>query len=209
LLLSACSKPSAHYRANATVYIPEIRDDALSWRPGPYVATLAGARLVLDGPPAHHADLAIARSVMRVNPRLAPGDALLLAAATVQAARAIGIEPEFLAATLLQESAYDPRAQSSAGAIGLGQFMPDTAASAGVDPFDPFDSIRGAAMLLSGYVHDYTVQYRDPYAAALAAYNAGPGAVRAFHGIPPYPETRQYIADVSERWARIVMDEAE
>lgn len=129
--------------------------------------------------------------------------ALLFAGTTADAARAQGLPPEFLAATLLQESAYDPIAMSSAGAIGIAQFMPETADAAGVDPYDPFDAIAGAAALLGGYVADYRGRYADPYVAALAAYNAGPLAVASYHGVPPYPETREYIALIYDRWARI------
>jgi len=105
---------------------------------------------------------------------------------------------------LLQESAYDPQALSSAGAIGVAQFMPETAAGVGVDPYDPLDSIAGAAALLGGYAADYAARYNDPYVAALAAYNAGPLAVEEYRGVPPYAETREYIALIYERWARII-----
>lgn len=129
--------------------------------------------------------------------------ALVLAQATVDTARRRGLPPEFLAATLLQESAYDPEALSAAGAVGIAQFELDTAAAWGVDPFDPFDAIDGAGRLLQSYRALYTGRYADPYAAALAAYNAGPAAVARYGGIPPYAETRQYIDDIFERWARI------
>jgi soluble lytic murein transglycosylase-like protein len=86
--------------------------------------------------------------------------------------------------------------------------MPDTADARGVNPFDPFDAIRGSAQLLAEYTSAYGKSH-DPFAMALAAYNAGPGAVAAYRGIPPYPETRQYVADIYERWARILLDEAE
>ena len=129
--------------------------------------------------------------------------ALMLAAATAHAAREVRIPPEFLGAMLLQESAYDPRALSAAGAIGIAQFELETAAESGVDPYDPFDAINGASRLLSVYLGEYEAHYPDAYAAALAAYNAGPGAVARYHGVPPYPETRQYVADIYERWARI------
>lgn len=187
-------------------------EDALSWQAWPsdrsYEFTLYGARLLFDGAPASHVDLAIARSVARVNPRLSVGAALALSAATVTAARRAGLPPEFLAATLLQESAFDPQAMSAAGAVGIGQFMPDTAALQGVDPFDPLDAIRGSAALLADYVSAYRSNYSDPYATALAAYNAGPGAVASYHGVPPYPETQAYVADIYERWARILLMEA-
>jgi soluble lytic murein transglycosylase-like protein len=160
--------------------------------------------LVRDGPPVNEPDLAIARAILRTNPRIAQAGALVLAGATADSARAHALPPEFLGATLLQESAYDPRALSSAGAIGLAQFMPATAEAAGVDPYDPYDSIEGAAALLGGYAAVYAGRYADPYATALAAYNAGPVAVEKYHGVPPYDETREYIALIFDRWARIV-----
>ncbi|MDP9110421.1 MAG: lytic transglycosylase domain-containing protein [Candidatus Eremiobacteraeota bacterium] len=143
------------------------------------------------------------------NHRIAPIDALRLAGACVGAAYKQGLLPEFLAATVLQESAFDPRALSAAGAVGIAQFMPETAHSYGVNPYDPFDAIRGAASLIGSYQRVYASRYPNSYAAALAAYNAGPGAVSAYHGVPPYPETRQYVSDIYERWARILSQERE
>jgi soluble lytic murein transglycosylase-like protein len=165
---------------------------------------LRGAVLIRDGPKVESSELAIARAILRTNPRLTPAAALVFAGATVDAADAHALPPDFLAATLLQESAYDPGAISSAGAIGIAQFMPETAADAGVDPYDPFASIEGAAALLGGYAGAYAGRYADPYTAALAAYNAGPLAVEKYGGVPPYPETREYIALIFDRWARIV-----
>jgi soluble lytic murein transglycosylase-like protein len=164
---------------------------------------LFGARLLYDGPPTKSQTLAVTRTVLHTNPRISPVDALRLADATVLAAHRHGLPPEFLAATLLQESAFDPQAISSAGAVGIAQLMPSTAEGIGIDPFDPFDAIDGAAQLLSGYVRTYDGRYANAYAAALAAYNAGPGAVDAYHGVPPYAETRDYINDIIDRWAKI------
>jgi soluble lytic murein transglycosylase-like protein len=168
-----------------------------------HAAALFGARLLRDGAPTASATLAITRAVLRTNPRIVPTDALALAFATERAARAHDMPPEFLGATLLQESAFDPRAISSAGALGIAQFMLSTADASGVDPFDPYSAIDGAAELLSSYLHSYEGVYPNPYAAALAAYNAGPGAVEEYHGVPPYPETRDYINDIIDRWAQI------
>lgn len=150
---------------------------------------------------------ATVRSILRTNPRLAPIDAALLAGTTIVWARRVGIDPGFLAATLLQESAFDPRAMSSAGAMGIGQFTAGTADAFGVDPWDPFAGIAGTARVLATYVAGYRRQgARDPYALALAAYNAGPLAVARYGGVPPYPETLGYIADIYERWSRIDRD---
>jgi len=177
---------------------------ALSWPSPANFDALAGGVLVRDGGPVAQPELAIARAILRTNPRIVASYALLFAGATADAARAQALPPEFLAATLLQESAYDPTAISSAGAIGIAQFMPETAAAAGVDPYDPFDAIPGAAALLGGYVSAFRNRYADSYATALAAYNAGPLAVAAYNGVPPYAETREYIALIFDRWARIV-----
>lgn len=176
----------------------------LSWPPAGNVNALKGAVLIRDGPPVLQPELAIARAILRTNPRINQANALLFADATVRAARSESLPPEFLGAMLLQESAYDAQALSSAGAIGIAQFMPETADDFGVDPYDPFDSIAAAAALIGEYVARYRGRYDDAYGAALAAYNAGPLAVERYRGVPPYAETRQYIALIYDRWARIV-----
>jgi soluble lytic murein transglycosylase-like protein len=203
LAICACAGPAPETTPNTKVFIPTVVDAAMSWHLPTYANVLHGMRLLQDGPPTRSATLAIARTILYTNSKLAPVDALELADATERAARAQDLPPEFLAATLLQESAFDPRALSAAGAIGIAQFMPETAADAGIDPFDPFESIRGAASLLGSYVRAYDTTYPNPITAALAAYNAGPGAVAAYHGIPPYAETHAYINDVIDRWAKI------
>jgi soluble lytic murein transglycosylase-like protein len=186
------------------VHLARVLNVALSWPSPGGVDALKGAVLVRDGPRVSAPDLAIARAILRTNPRLVAGAALLFAGATVDAARSNALPPEFLAAAILQESAYDPRALSSAGAIGIAQFMPETAADVGVDPYDPYDSIDAAGALLGGYAAAYRNRYVDPFATALAAYNAGPLAVDRYHGVPPYSETREYVALIFDRWARIV-----
>lgn len=175
----------------------------MSWRAPAYANALYGLRLLYEGPLTSDVTLAITRTIMHTNPRIAPVDAFALSAATVRAARRNALAPEYVAATLLQESAYDPRALSSAGAVGIAQFMPSTAQSVGVNPYDPYSAIAGSAALLASYVRSYGGVYRNPYAAALAAYNAGPGAVAYYGGVPPYPQTRAYIDDIADRWAKI------
>ncbi len=150
--------------------------------------------------------LSVVRSIVRANPRIGALDALGLAFVARDAALSNGIDPEFLAATLLQESAFDPNAISAAGAYGIAQFSAPTAGEYGVDPFDARSAIDGAARVLRHYVAAYAHPARDAYALALAAYNAGPGAVRYYGGVPPYGETRAYIADIHERWARLLAE---
>jgi soluble lytic murein transglycosylase-like protein len=152
-------------------------------------------------PPA----MKVAREVMRTNPRIGAVDALLLSTDVLEAARANDLAPQFLAATLLQESAFDPSAVSSAGAVGIAQFTVPTALEYGVDPWEPRSAIDGAAHVLAAYLANYRDREdEDPYALALAAYNAGPAAVARYHGVPPYAETREYITDVRDRWSRMV-----
>jgi soluble lytic murein transglycosylase-like protein len=108
------------------------------------------------------------------------------------AATANGIAPVLLAALLRSESGFDPRAVSPAGAQGIAQLMPATARGLGLrDPFDPGQAIPAAARLLGGHVRAF-----GSVPLALAAYNAGPGAVRRYGGIPPYPETQAYVARI-------------
>ena len=96
------------------------------------------------------------------------------------------------------ESAYRQNAVSSAGAIGLGQLMPATARDLGVDPRDPLQNLDGSARYLAMMLQ----QFGDPR-LALAAYNAGPDAVRQYGGIPPYRETQNHVARVMAVVARL------
>jgi peptidoglycan DL-endopeptidase CwlO len=116
-----------------------------------------------------------------------------------RAAGRYGISAALLAGVAKTESGFDSSAVSPAGAQGLMQFMPATARGLGVDPTDPASSIDGAARYLS----DLTRQFGSTD-LALAAYNAGPGAVRRHGGIPPYPETQDYVRKVTsaaEAWS--------
>lgn len=206
-MLSGCTVSTIYHTNARPIAPPQLQralNIALSWPSPADVDALKGAFLIRDGPAVDVAELAIARAILRTNPRLQPAYALLFAGATARAARVHALPAEFLGATLLQESAYDPQALSAAGAIGIAQFMPETAADVGLNPYDPFESIDAAAALIGGYAEAYQGRYADPYSAALAAYNAGPDAVAQYRGVPPYPETREYIALIYDRWARIV-----
>jgi len=107
-----------------------------------------------------------------------------------------GVDPELLAAIGHCESGYNPAARSPAGAQGLMQFMPATAAAYGVDPWDPASAIDGAARYLADSARQLGT--RDP-AVLAASYNAGRGAVTRHQGVPPYAETRRYVACVTNR----------
>lgn len=101
------------------------------------------------------------------------------------------LPPGMLAAVAATESGNNPRAVSPSGAEGIMQMMPSTVAGLGVDPFDPSQAIPAAASILSGYLQRF-----GSVPLALAAYNAGPGAVETYGGVPPYPQTENYVSKI-------------
>lgn len=105
-----------------------------------------------------------------------------------------GVDPALLAAVAKQESGFNASAVSPAGAQGLMQFMPATARGLGVDPFDPASAVDGAAR----YLAQLTGQFGSTE-LGLAAYNAGPGTVSRYGGIPPYAETQDYVRSVMSK----------
>lgn len=112
-----------------------------------------------------------------------------------QAGERWNVDPALLAAVAEAESAFDIDAVSPAGAQGLMQFMPATAAEMNVDPWDPASAIDGAARYLRQSLDQF-----DDVAEAVASYNAGRGAVQRHGGVPPYPETQNYVRKVLDTW---------
>ncbi|HEY7829869.1 MAG TPA: lytic transglycosylase domain-containing protein [Solirubrobacteraceae bacterium] len=113
--------------------------------------------------------------------------------AIAQAAARYNLDPAVLHGLIQQESGFNPNSRSGAGALGLTQLMPGTASSLGVsNPLDPIQSIEGGARYLSQMMS----QFGGNTADALAAYNAGPGAVHKYGGVPPYAETQDYVNKV-------------
>jgi len=121
----------------------------------------------------------------------------LLTRAAIQA----GLPPEFVKSIARVESAYRADAVSAKGAIGLMQLMPTTAAELNVDPRDPAQNAEAGAR----YLRELLIKYQtDPHQVlkAIAAYNAGPGAVDKYKGIPPYAETIEYVKRVLKEYDR-------
>jgi soluble lytic murein transglycosylase-like protein len=109
------------------------------------------------------------------------------------AAASNGIDPALLKGLVSQESGSNPSARSGAGAVGLTQLMPATASALGVtNPLDPAQSLQGGAK----YLREQLDRFGGDETLALAAYNAGPGAVQKYGGVPPYAETQNYVTSV-------------
>jgi soluble lytic murein transglycosylase-like protein len=109
--------------------------------------------------------------------------------------REYGLPSGIVDAVIYQESRGRMNAVSPKGALGLMQLMPGTAAQLGVNPYDPDQNIRGGARYLRQQIDRF-----GSIPLALAAYNAGPGAVTKYGGIPPYRETQNYVATILRRW---------
>ncbi len=118
-----------------------------------------------------------------------PDDYLALAQ---REAAAQGVDPALVLRVLKQESAGNPTARSPKGAIGLMQLMPETAKGLGVNPNDPAQNIKGGVQ----YLKQMLDRYQGDTSKALAAYNAGPGAVDKYGGVPPYAETQRYVQNI-------------
>jgi soluble lytic murein transglycosylase-like protein len=132
---------------------------------------------------------AVVTTKQSLNARAADYDRLITTHATEHA-----ISPDFVRAVIQAESAFNPRARSVKGAMGLMQLMPSTAAVYHVtDAFDPAQNIRAGV----AYLKSLLTRFNDDQSLALAAYNAGPGAVEKYgRKVPPYRETRDYVARI-------------
>jgi hypothetical protein len=210
-----CSGLVQYVYGQAGIDLPRVSADQA--RSGQKVASLADALpgdLVGFGSPVDHIGIYAGNGKMIVAPhrgdvvkvqditttptairRVLPGatspsgssyDALFQAAGAKY-----GVSPALLASVAKAESGLDPTAVSPAGAQGLMQLMPTTAASLGVDAFDPAQAVDGAARLLKSHLDTF-----GSTELAVAAYNAGPAAVRRYGGVPPFSETQTYVRRV-------------
>jgi len=145
-----------------------------------------------------------ASTLKRFGANLDDASALRLALRTVGQASAYGLDARLVVALVAVESSWNPAARSSAGAQGLGQLMPGTAAALGVDPDDADANLDGTIRHLRGLLGRYKdLPPQARFEHAIAAYNAGAGAVDRYGGIPPYPETQAYVQRVIGLWRRL------
>jgi soluble lytic murein transglycosylase-like protein len=141
--------------------------------------------------------LALQSLVFGAAPTIGPGRSALdhgdLRTLVHNISREHGVDPKLVDALVRVESSYDPNAVSHRGAMGLMQLMPETARRLDIDdPFDPEKNVRGGVKEISRLVD----QYSGNLQLALAAYNAGEGAVARYRGVPPYAETRDYVSRI-------------
>jgi len=176
--------------------LPPVQNSQLESTPLPESAPVPVAPLIPMGPPpplpvAPVANLASPAPVPLVD-RL-PGE--VVDPMILTAAQRHNVRPALVKSIVAAESQFNPHAVSQKGAVGLMQLMPETAQQFGVDPMNPAQNIEGGTHYLRVLLDRYH-RYRNCMARAVAAYNAGPGMVDKYRGVPPFRETRDYVVRV-------------
>jgi Transglycosylase SLT domain len=138
------------------------------------------------------------------NPVLSAAQSQDMAAHVLMMSSYYRLDPRLLVAIVGVESGWQSQAVSHAGARGLGQLMPETADGLGVLPFDAYENLDGTARYLRRMIAQHAADGTERrYTLALASYNAGPGAVARYGGIPPIAETQAYVVHVMALWHRL------
>lgn len=151
--------------------------------------------------PASEVTPIYAAFIKKENPKLTNAKAYEIAAGIVGFSLKYGVDARLIMAMVMTESDFDPNETSHAGAMGLGQLMPSNVKEMGVtDAYDTMQNLSATVRLVRGHLADYDAKTGgrsfDSLVLALAAYNAGPGAVKKYGGIPPYRETQNYVRKV-------------
>ena len=161
----------------------EIARSAEELRRNAPMPTRGGDRLLL-----------IKQAIAYLNPKLPTKDVNTIAESIVTYSARYGVDPYLVVAVIAAESRFNPNARSYKGAMGLGQLMPATAAAHNVDAWDPIANLNVAVRIIRRNLD----KYHGDWNKALAAYNAGSGAVDRYKGVPPYRETRNYLWKIYE-----------
>ena len=152
-----------------------------------------GASRIREVYPAYHAAIA------KLNRRLSAKQVDDITSGLLTFSWNYQVDPRLVMAVVIAESGFNPNATSPVGAMGLGQLMPGTARGLGVgNAYDPIQNLGGAIKLIRGHLDKY-----GDLALALSAYNAGPGAVKKYGGVPPYRETQNYVIKVSRIYKKL------
>ncbi|MBV8171767.1 MAG: lytic transglycosylase domain-containing protein [Candidatus Eremiobacteraeota bacterium] len=148
---------------------------------------------------------AYVNAIRYFNPGIDQPEAEEIVAAIMRESWDQKVDPRLVVAIVATESSFDPTARSSAGARGLGQLMPSTAASDNVTDVENIDqNIHATVLTLKGNIEHYSyLDAQDCFVRAIAAYNAGTGAVDRYGGVPPYDETVNYVFKVISLWRHL------
>ena len=176
------------------------------------IATVIAAAVLSSRPsaasttvPSSHAMTAYVAAIRYFNPGIDDSQAQRIVDAIFRECSDQRVDPRLVVAIIATESSFDHTARSSAGAMGLGQLMPETAADDDVSDADDIDqNVHGTVLTLAGNLRHYAgYDMQTQYVYAIAAYNAGTGAVDEYRGVPPYDETIRYVWKVVVLWRRL------
>jgi soluble lytic murein transglycosylase-like protein len=220
------SPEEAHARARVRCLVEpvephptaDLRLVDITWDKTPIELLREAARAALKFPPTDPAEIARSAAELRrshpipdrggnpsvickqaiayLNPKLDPREVDRLADSIITYSAKYSMDPYLVVAVIAAESRFNPNARSYKGAMGLGQLMPATAAAHKVDAYDPIANLHVAIRILRRNLD----KYHNDWNKALAAYNAGVGAVDRHKGVPPYRETREYLWRIYEYW---------
>lgn len=162
-------------------------------------AVPAAAQTATIAAPAESSYAAVMRTI---NPKLPLAKARAYARSVMADAWRTHLDPRFIMSIVTVESAWHANAVSRVGARGLGQLMPSTARTLGVNPSSASDNLRGTSKYLQSLVNRFAGK-PNGVKLAIAGYNAGPKAVERYHGVPPYAETQHYVVKVLRVWNQL------
>lgn len=178
-------------------HAPDLTPDATTQQPSPTAPPMADVNLPLAQQP--QVVQTYTQRIIDINGDISTDTAQKIAVALLRESEEHDVDPRLIFALITQESRFNPRAVSPVGAQGLGQLMPGTAAGLGVhDAFDINDNMDGTVRYVASQLKSF-----GRLSLALAAYNAGPGNVQKYGGVPPFSETKTYVRKIWTHYAKL------